>query len=974
MATTILYPGLTGAQSDFAIPFEYLSVAHVHVTLEGAPVPFTFSSKYLIHVTTPPVGTLKIARITPASQTINDYTDGSILAGNDLDNSFYQNLFVNEELKDEVTVIHTELTDRLDDLQLDADSKAPLVHTHDASSVTTGQFPDARIASIDGSKITGIIDPARLPVIPGTTQELSSGDLTNLTAGQKANISRGAVVTTTDGKRWLYTGTGDKALEASYILLADTTPEWNAVANKPNFDTLYLGKTGGTLTGDATINKSGDAALRVQSSDANPLLELKRPTGTFEVKNNASNQMAVNWYDAAGVYQRTPFMVKNDGQVRVDGGDLMLTGLAGTVRSFKLASSGVSRFKIGLGSGPEGGGNAGSTFVIWRCDDAGNDIDTPFLIDRATGIPIMRGSEVTLKNAASSTAQQITRVVAESGTGSAILSLDPGNNGYNVRDFSIRASNNGGNQITASFYVSNAATPAKAFDILPSAVTNFTNRPTWNGVGLATQAEAAAGGGGAGVSSFAGRTGAVAATAGDYDSAKITHGGGTVNDTLTTLSNRTQLVFTPEQYGAVGDGTADDIGAFNSMMAAIPDNGPSLVLLSKRYYLSAQWQINKSGIRISGRGGMDYLSSRGTAIIFKNNAFDGIMVGTNVDGTMVYGIEMDHFQVVMQTCTDSTRFIAVVAGAAHVRMTRVRMLGSSNNSANQCNGLWFRDGQSLNLDQVYMVGVTAEYCFLQSAALQINNPGGDQRWIYGNRRPDVVVAYACRFAAEDGNTRTQAVRLGGTASASFGSSMFRDCTTVFCKNHYVAEKELGDTTQGLPSFFYVMGKGGEGASGDYIRLVHGYHFMMGSVYLGTADDSGSGGSGLVVEATFGGPVTANGNYIKSTAKHVVHLKGSQDITLTGNTFGRAGVGSSQVYSNVRIESGTKEVIISGNNLTNLVPGTAEPYSATRYGLDSASNDNIVINGNRCRGSLGDIRYPTGGTMAVSGNLGAVTTF
>lgn len=104
MATTVIYPGLTGAQSDFVIPFEYLSAAHVHVTLEGAPVPFTFSSQYLVRVTTPPVGTLKIARVTPSAQTINDYTDGSILAGNDLDNSFYQNLFINQENTDRITI------------------------------------------------------------------------------------------------------------------------------------------------------------------------------------------------------------------------------------------------------------------------------------------------------------------------------------------------------------------------------------------------------------------------------------------------------------------------------------------------------------------------------------------------------------------------------------------------------------------------------------------------------------------------------------------------------------------------------------------------------------------------------------------------------------------------------------------------------------------------------------------------------
>jgi hypothetical protein len=40
-----------------------------------------------------------------------------------------------------------------------------------------------------------------------------------------------------------------------------------------------------------------------------------------------------------------------------------------------------------------------------------------------------------------------------------VLSLDPGGNGYGVRDSQIRATNNGGNLTTLEFYTANAATP-----------------------------------------------------------------------------------------------------------------------------------------------------------------------------------------------------------------------------------------------------------------------------------------------------------------------------------------------------------------------------------------------------------------------------------------------------------------------------------------------------------------------------------
>ena len=42
-----------------------------------------------------------------------------------------------------------------------------------------------------------------------------------------------------------------------------------------------------------------------------------------------------------------------------------------------------------------------------------------------------------------------------------VLSLDPGGNGYNIRDSQIKATNNGANQTTLEFYTANAATPSE---------------------------------------------------------------------------------------------------------------------------------------------------------------------------------------------------------------------------------------------------------------------------------------------------------------------------------------------------------------------------------------------------------------------------------------------------------------------------------------------------------------------------------
>ncbi|QEE37946.1 MULTISPECIES: hypothetical protein [unclassified Methylobacterium] len=89
-------------------------------------------------------------------------------------------------------------------------------------------------SAFDAALITsGTIDPARIPVMGSGVQVMSPGGIADLTAANQNKITAGTIVTTTDGQRWVYSGTGTKTLEASYVVLADVTPEWAAIANKP---------------------------------------------------------------------------------------------------------------------------------------------------------------------------------------------------------------------------------------------------------------------------------------------------------------------------------------------------------------------------------------------------------------------------------------------------------------------------------------------------------------------------------------------------------------------------------------------------------------------------------------------------------------------------------------------------------------------------------------------------------------------
>ena len=126
-------------------------------------------------------------------------------------------------------------------------------------TATTFAGSAASLTNIPAGQLTGTIDPARIPVIASQVQVVSSGAIAALTSGQQSTIVQGAIVTTSDGRRWVYSGSGSKTAEASYIEMADVTPDWSVIANKPSFATVatsgLASDLGGTLA-DARLSSN----------------------------------------------------------------------------------------------------------------------------------------------------------------------------------------------------------------------------------------------------------------------------------------------------------------------------------------------------------------------------------------------------------------------------------------------------------------------------------------------------------------------------------------------------------------------------------------------------------------------------------------------------------------------------------------------------------------------------------------------
>ena len=172
-------------------------------------------------------------------------------------------------------------------------------------------------ASFAASQVTsGVFDPARIPILQSQVTIISSGAIAALTTGQQAQIASGTHVTTTDGRRWTYTGAGSKTAEASYIELADVTPDWSVIANKP---ATFAPSAHTHATSDVT---GLDTALAAKAPLASPGFtgtptaptptagdnSTKLATTAFVQANGGSTPLKVTVYTASGTWTPDPKM------------------------------------------------------------------------------------------------------------------------------------------------------------------------------------------------------------------------------------------------------------------------------------------------------------------------------------------------------------------------------------------------------------------------------------------------------------------------------------------------------------------------------------------------------------------------------------------------------------------------------------------------------------------------------------------
>lgn len=109
----------------------------------------------------------------------------------------------------------------------------PSAHTHSAADITSGTFPDARIESLDASKLFGTIDPSLLPPIGLNDVTYPENEIPDLTEAEQDEIEANTVVITPAGNKWIYKGSGDKTNTTNYVELVNETVTWSTISGKP---------------------------------------------------------------------------------------------------------------------------------------------------------------------------------------------------------------------------------------------------------------------------------------------------------------------------------------------------------------------------------------------------------------------------------------------------------------------------------------------------------------------------------------------------------------------------------------------------------------------------------------------------------------------------------------------------------------------------------------------------------------------
>lgn len=459
-------------------------------------------------------------------------------------------------------------------------------------------------------------------------------------------------------------------------------------------------------------------------------------------------------------------------------------------------------------------------------------------------------------------------------------------------------------------------------------VSNYTARPTWNGIGLATVDEAIGAGGG--VDSFNGRTGIVVADSADYNSTQITHGVETVSAALGRYEVRTPWLV-PESYGAVGDGVADDGPAIQSMIDALGSRGGWVTLPPKRYRIATAVSYKNKPIKITGSNG--FSASFGTHFVCDTGANPTFSFG-NVDGSEICGF-------------------SAVSAAGHTGNI-LDFVTNPDNPYGAGSGGFFISLHHLNLE-ARRTGLQirdAFYYRLRHCRIEATDTASGVAMKLGgasdNDRADNVECVQCVFAGPDvAGTTTDCIQLLGAAN----SLKFLQCGLLFGR-HGLYARDPYTTGVGV-DFLYWANGGSENCRGVPFYIdVPSEKIMFSNFYC--SNKAGDDPLMLFTSAVTSGPYAAanggeiviSGGLLRGSNGHAIDLT-SGTATITGNRITNGSTNVNGASDGIVLRSGLTDAQVTGNRIG---PGRNRTQRF-RYGINNLMGATpVIIQANDLRGA------------------------
>lgn len=420
---------------------------------------------------------------------------------------------------------------------------------------------------------------------------------------------------------------------------------------------------------------------------------------------------------------------------------------------------------------------------------------------------------------------------------------------------------------------------------------------------------------------------------------------------LRTVQDKLRDTVSVQDFGAVGNGVADDTAAIQNAINAFPAAGGTLYFPAGMYRATNTITVLDKCVSFQGAGsGQINSSAAGSYIEFDGLGTKNGLIFDNVDGASIRDMA-----IVAKDATRPTGGYLVVyqgtsGGFYHATWDNVRVDGGYN-------GMWWKNGFLFHAYSCIWKEMNGDHTLLLNGVSDANDA-------------QAITFVNCNIAAFQ-TTPSEAVTTDVVVLDGFAASTkFSGCSILFGRHGLVQKNTTGGRS---PGFTYFTNGGFENQEGDSIHLEAGDHFMLANAYV-AAD--GQRSRLFYVGPNFGGEITIAGSYIRGGGRGGIWLEDGNTV-ITGNTIvNNNAAGADQYAITSAVNNGAGLIRITTSTPHNLetndmvdifnIVGTTEALGIWIVTVISSTQFDLTRNAESDTGAASAFvnAYVSGGTMQL----------